>query len=92
MKIEQIAKAMTFLAVLHFQFSVFCEGAEARSGIRFRMVHDSLIVVSMMANDQDHLTLFWMRRQTPQLSIRKLPAGCLSRRLTAFSWIRHSRR
>jgi predicted aspartyl protease len=52
MKIKRNAKVAIWLAVFYFTFSAFCQGAEAQSEIRFRLIDDSVIVVSLMANDQ----------------------------------------
>ncbi len=40
------------IAVFYFTLAGFCQSVHAQSEIRFRLVHDTVIVVSLMANDQ----------------------------------------
>jgi predicted aspartyl protease len=52
MKNSKCTKIAIQIAVFYFTLAGFCQSVHAQSEIRFRLVHDTVIVVSLMANDQ----------------------------------------
>jgi predicted aspartyl protease len=52
MKTKTNARLAIRLAVSYFTILAFCQGAQAQSETRFRLVNNAIIVVSLMANDQ----------------------------------------
>jgi predicted aspartyl protease len=52
MKNTTLAKFGIKVAVFYFSLAGFCQTIHAQSEIKLRLVHDTVVVVSMMANDQ----------------------------------------
>jgi predicted aspartyl protease len=52
MKNTRTAKIATGVAVFYFTLAGFCQSIHAQSEIKLRLVHDTVVVVSLMANDQ----------------------------------------
>jgi hypothetical protein len=52
MKTKANARLAIRCAIFYFTTIVFCQGAQAQSETRFRLVNNAIIVVSLMANDQ----------------------------------------
>jgi predicted aspartyl protease len=52
MKNTKCKKILIRLAAFYFILAGFCQTVDAQSEVRFRLAHDTVIVVSLMANDQ----------------------------------------
>src|ERR1700681_4958125 len=52
MKNSIFSKLAIRVAVFYFTFAAFCQIVHAQSEIRFRLAHDTVIIVSLMANEQ----------------------------------------
>ena len=55
MKNTTLAEFAIKVTVFYFSLAGFCQSIHAQSEIKVRLVHDTVVVVSMVANEPEHL-------------------------------------